>query len=85
MASIRDELQSDQLSDLLGKGHLAITIDQGPGKDRYQGIVALEGNKLAMVIDAYFENVTATNAVMARCRWRACSRLPVASITSRRV
>ena len=56
MASIRDELQSDQLSDLLGKGHLAITIDQGPGKDRYQGIVALEGDKLALVIDAYFEN-----------------------------
>src|SRR5215217_4794994 len=32
--------------ELLGKGHLAMTIDQGPHTDRYQGIVALEGNSL---------------------------------------
>ncbi len=28
---------------LLGKGHLAMTIDRGDDTDRYQGIVALEG------------------------------------------
>src|SRR3979490_421582 len=28
---------------LLGKGHLAMTIDQGPDMSRYQGLVALEG------------------------------------------
>src|SRR3981081_307830 len=28
---------------LLGKGHLAMTIDQGPDMSRYQGMVALEG------------------------------------------
>src|ERR1700740_3415598 len=27
---------------LLGKGHLAMTIDQGPDMSRYQGLVALE-------------------------------------------
>src|ERR1700760_577475 len=31
---------------LLGKGHLAMTIDQGPDMSRYQGLVALDGGKL---------------------------------------
>jgi molecular chaperone Hsp33 len=39
---------------LLGSGHLAITIDQGGAMDRYQGIVALEGESLAEAALAYF-------------------------------
>src|SRR5262249_5482218 len=31
---------------LMGKGHLAMTIDQGPDMSRYQGLVALEGKGL---------------------------------------
>src|SRR5947208_1510386 len=31
---------------LLGKGHLAMTIDQGSGMNRYQGLVALDGGWL---------------------------------------
>src|SRR6195952_5091004 len=31
---------------LLGKGHLAMTVDQGPDMSRYQGLVALEGGSL---------------------------------------
>src|SRR5256714_1175411 len=31
---------------LLGRGHLAMTIDQGPDMSRYQGMVALEGGSL---------------------------------------
>ena len=31
---------------LLGQGHLAMTIDQGPDMSRYQGLVALEGGDL---------------------------------------
>src|SRR6202158_3672222 len=31
---------------LLGKGHLAMTIDQGADMSRYQGLVALEGGSL---------------------------------------
>src|SRR5262245_4668369 len=31
---------------LLGKGHLAMTIDQGPDTSRYQGVVALDGGDL---------------------------------------
>jgi molecular chaperone Hsp33 len=39
---------------LLGHGHLAMTIDQGPESARYQGIVALEGKDLEHVAHEYF-------------------------------
>ncbi len=41
-------------ADLLGKGHLAMTIDQGAHMERYQGIVALDGNSLEEVAHTYF-------------------------------
>jgi molecular chaperone Hsp33 len=40
---------------LLGKGHLAMTVDQGAHMDRYQGIVALEGGSLEDVAHTYFQ------------------------------
>ncbi len=42
-------------TELLGGGHLAITIEPGEGQ-RYQGIVALDGGNLAGCIENYFEN-----------------------------
>jgi molecular chaperone Hsp33 len=39
---------------LLGSGHLAMTIDQGPDMSRYQGLVALEGQDLEHVAHEYF-------------------------------
>jgi molecular chaperone Hsp33 len=39
---------------LLGKGHLAMTIDQGPIQSRYQGLVALDGSSLEDVAHEYF-------------------------------
>lgn len=39
---------------LLGKGHLAFTVDQGANTDRYQGIVELAGESLADCVRAYF-------------------------------
>lgn len=42
-------------STLLGAGHLAFTVDQGPDLDRYQGIVGLEGPSLADMARHYFE------------------------------
>jgi molecular chaperone Hsp33 len=39
---------------LLGRGTLAMTIDQGADMTRYQGIVALEGQSLEEVAHAYF-------------------------------
>jgi molecular chaperone Hsp33 len=39
---------------LLGRGHLAMTIDQGPDMNRYQGLVALEGGTLEDAAHEYF-------------------------------
>jgi molecular chaperone Hsp33 len=39
---------------LLGRGHLAMTIDQGPDTARYQGLVALEGKDLEHAAHEYF-------------------------------
>ncbi len=39
---------------LFGKGYLALTFDQGATKDRYQGIVPLEGATLGEAIETYF-------------------------------
>jgi len=41
-------------AEMLGKGHMAMTIDQGPHTERYQGIVALDGNGLEDVAHTYF-------------------------------
>ena len=45
---------STKPQDLLGKGVLALTVDQGVHMDRYQGIVALEGEGLEEVAHTYF-------------------------------
>ena len=39
---------------LLGNGHLAMTIDQGPDMSRYQGLVALDGGDLEDAAHEYF-------------------------------
>ena len=40
---------------LLGAGHLAFTIDQGPDTERYQGIVELVGGGLVEAVHHYFQ------------------------------
>ena len=42
------------LNDLFGKGYLAITFDLAVTKQRYQGIVPLEGETLAEACQSYF-------------------------------
>jgi molecular chaperone Hsp33 len=39
---------------LLGKGHLAMTVDQGADMSRYQGLVALDGGTLEDAAHEYF-------------------------------
>jgi molecular chaperone Hsp33 len=46
--------QAPSLSDLFGAGYLAITFDQPKSKERYQGIVPLEGRSLAEAAQSYF-------------------------------
>lgn len=41
------------LHQLMGKGHLVITIEPKKG-ERYQGVVGLEGDNLAQVLEGYF-------------------------------
>ncbi len=41
-------------ANLLGKGHLAMTIDQGENTQRYQGLVALDGASLEDAAHEYF-------------------------------
>ena len=40
---------------LLGHGYLAFSVDQGPDRERHQGIVAIEGETLADMALHYFE------------------------------
>jgi len=45
----------DSVPRLLGSGHLAFTVDQGPDTERYQGIVPLEGELLSACVAHYFD------------------------------
>ena len=67
---------------LLGKGHLAMTVDQGPETSRYQGVVALEGGDLEAAAHEYFRQseqiptrvrlaVAEEFSAGAQHRWRA--------------
>ena len=49
-------LETLNAATLLGKGYLAFTCDQGPDMDRYQGIVAIEGETLTDMTGEYFRN-----------------------------
>jgi molecular chaperone Hsp33 len=44
----------DAPGQLLGRGHLAMTIDQGGDMSRYQGLVALDGGDLEAAAHEYF-------------------------------
>ena len=49
-----EALPSPGQAALLGKGHLAMTVDQGEDMERYQGIVPLEGVDLTAAAHTYF-------------------------------
>ncbi|MHA6287323.1 Hsp33 family molecular chaperone [Maricaulis sp. CAU 1757] len=40
---------------LLGKGSFALTLDYGPDKDQYQGVVSLDAPSLAAAAETYFQ------------------------------
>jgi molecular chaperone Hsp33 len=48
------KINKTDFPDLVGKGYLAITIDQGDDMERYQGIVDLSGSSLSECIENYF-------------------------------
>lgn len=55
-AALEQAIAEDRVSstELLGKGHLAMTVDQGENTSRYQGLVALDGGSLEDVAHEYF-------------------------------
>jgi molecular chaperone Hsp33 len=52
-AQWKEEPHKEDLSELFGDGQLVITIDPKLGKERYQGIVALEANTVAQALEDY--------------------------------
>jgi len=55
LAHWTDPVLPGPLAQLVGKARLAITLDQGGDRERYQGIVALEGEEnLARALEDYF-------------------------------
>ena len=54
LAALLDEEPSPSAAQLLGKGYLAFTVDQGPEQNRQQGIVTIEGASLAEMALHYF-------------------------------
>lgn len=53
------------VADLLGKGYLAMTLDQASAKESYQGIVDLKGETLAECAKAYFADSEQTPSELA--------------------
>ena len=66
-------LGEDGQAALLGKGHLAMTIDRGADTERYQGVVPLDGGNLSEVGVAAGARAQATERAASR-RWRPPAR-----------
>jgi len=45
-----------KIRDLIGDGNLTVTLETDAGAQRYQGIVPIAGERLAEVLQGYFEN-----------------------------
>lgn len=50
----RSKAKKHDIDVLLGKGYLAVTLDDGKSKERYQGIVELQGASLSDAFKGYF-------------------------------
>jgi molecular chaperone Hsp33 len=52
---------------LFGAAHMAFTVDQGPGTERYQGITSLEGATLGDCCHAYFRRSEQLQTAIRLC------------------
>jgi molecular chaperone Hsp33 len=63
-----DSSSNPSIPRLQGAGHIAFTVDQGADTERYQGIVALEGQTLADCAHNYFrESEQIETAIVLAC------------------
>lgn len=69
------------LAAILGSGRLAITIDPDKGRERYQGIVSLEGESVAEAIEGYF----ARSEQLATRLWLAANAEQAAGLLLQRL
>ncbi|MCB1743594.1 MAG: Hsp33 family molecular chaperone HslO [Gammaproteobacteria bacterium] len=76
LAHWRGDTSELAFHELMGRGYLAITIDPGEGKDRYQGIVELGGVSLAACVERYF----AQSEQLPTRLWLACDERQVAGL-----
>lgn len=72
-ADVRDTVPDDAADSpvprLIGAGHLAFTVDQGPDTEQHQGIVELQGANLSDCVHHYFQQSTQyTAAVKLACQ-----------------
>lgn len=58
LARYRDLNNTDdfRIRDLIGAGNLTVTLETDDGAQRYQGIVPIEGERVADSLQAYFQN-----------------------------
>ncbi|HSP00560.1 MAG TPA: Hsp33 family molecular chaperone HslO, partial [Thioalkalivibrio sp.] len=54
LARWQSDVPQTDLSAQVGDGRMVMTIDPGEGRERYQGIVPLEGASLAEALEGYF-------------------------------
>jgi molecular chaperone Hsp33 len=71
------ELKDADFTKLIGDGKFAITLDPKDGSNTYQGVVALEGNTVAEVLEHYMEHSEQldTRLVLAADPFLACGLL----------
>lgn len=68
----------DNRAELLGKGYMAFTVDQGEFAERYQGIVELKNESLLTSVQHYFNQSEQIQTGMMMAlgrvdgRWRGC-------------
>lgn len=72
LAAALADTEEPSAAGLLGQGYLAFTCDQGPDMDRYQGIVAIEGETLSDMTGHYFR----TSEQLQSQVHLACARTP---------
>lgn len=96
-AVISDDATFTDLINVHGKGRFVITLDphdKVPGQQPYQGIVSLEGDTIAHVIENYMKQseqldtriqLAADKEVIRGCFCRRCRRKPVLTASAKKM